>query len=188
MRPSHEIVNNRIFGALRMGLLKKVISCGRPGASRAAVWAARENGLLTGGHSSRSLVIEFDLNKEFGIVAVPITRETRTSNDNMLGIVQSNVDASNATIVVKIARNENLTRIIQYAREGLPNRSVSGHRPVLVISSLDDEAAVVQSIRLFLEENNVEVVHVCGHRAILFMKDYEERLKRIFLQAFPSTI
>lgn len=170
-----------------MGFPTKVISCGRPGASYAAVLAAKQLGLATGGYSSRSNVIRYNLNEEFGISALPIQRETRSQNDVALGVMQCNVDASHATIVVRIAANPNLDKIVDYARNGLPNAQSARRKPVLIISDLADEKSVAAGVRLFLSENAVQIVNVCGHREIMFMSDYQERLHRIFLEAFRPT-
>lgn len=170
-----------------MGFPTKVISCGRPGASHAAIWAAKQLNLPTGGYSSWSNVIRYNLSQEFGICALPIQRETRSQNDVVLGVMQCNVDASHATIVVRIAANPNLDKIIDYARNGLPNARNARRKPVLVVSNLDDEKGVAAGVRLFLSENAVQTVNVCGHAQILFMPDYEERLRRIFTEAFRPT-
>eukprot|EP01126_Amoeba_proteus_P011269 TRINITY_DN14523_c0_g1_i3.p1 TRINITY_DN14523_c0_g1~~TRINITY_DN14523_c0_g1_i3.p1 ORF type:complete len:168 (-),score=28.55 TRINITY_DN14523_c0_g1_i3:205-678(-) len=115
----------------------KVISGGQTGADRAALEAAREVGIRTGGTAPADYKTEKGPDhslKDYGLVEGSMGYAART---------KKNVDDSTATLVIRLHEGNGTDKTIGYCQSrtwGYGERGCSkfnGYRPVLVLNSLD---------------------------------------------------
>lgn len=151
-------------------LLEEVISGGQTGADRAALEAARECGVQTGGFAPVGFVTTKGADPTLG--SVFRLREIAAPNGTNPYAFRSmvNVDASDATVAFRCRASVGTDATIEYARSGrwgskrkrvVPQQA---HRPCLVIVNIDDTDAAAVSIAAFVRECGVRVLNVCGHR------------------------
>jgi hypothetical protein len=152
--------------------LVKVISGGQNGADRAALEAARECGLATGGFAPRGFLTstgpDFTLQSVFGLEELPIFDKSVAQMFVLRS--QRNVDVSNATIAFRLCESVGTDKTIGYcvARrwKAAPRAEwgLARYRPLLVIDDVSVPNDAVRLIVAFLNRTRPRVLNVCGHR------------------------
>lgn len=159
-------------------MLSKVISGGQTGAERAALEAALELGIKTGGcaplHYMTAAGPDTSLFRRYGLLQV-------IPNNNIISVAESyrlrsrvNVDMSDGTVVFKCYHSKSLDRTIEYCRNEMYNRS---SKPVIIISravspSIDkisnNDVSVIwrreaTRLRKFIIQNNIRTLNIRGN-------------------------
>lgn len=170
--------------------LSRVISGGQTGADRAALEAATDLRIPTGGWAPPRFMTSAGPDsslKLFGLREVPVTRSWS------IGVAyvkrsKMNVDDSDGTIVFRYYSSPGTDRTIGYCATGQWSpitRESDAYRPCLVISSLGNgpgDRAWTESIllvRKFIIDNGIRVLNVAGHR----QSDTKESIKQFLKQA-----
>ncbi len=145
-----------------------VVSGGQTGADVAALFAARQSNLLTGGIAPTGYVTTFGKApwlKSYNLTELP------PSNNIVVQYIQRsklNVDRSDATVAFSNHPSSGTDKTIGYALtktwKVIPNANSykSTYKPCLIISTLDQ--ASVDNLVNFITSNKIKVLNVCGHR------------------------
>jgi len=165
----------------RVGL-SKVISGGQTGADRAALEAAKEVALETGGTAPGGFLTargrDKTLQSEFGLVELPAPRTAAGALQPLsvpqMYIMRSqiNVDDSDATVAFRLRASVGTDKTIGYcatrkwrvAKQHEIHNTRNHYRPLLVVDSVQDEKAAVRAIVDFLKRTKPQTLNVCGHR------------------------
>lgn len=183
--------------------LEKVISGGQTGADRAALEAAREAGIPTGGFAANGFKttagVDLSLKWTFGLEEmdlVPI-REFVTHEHPYVARSKKNVDASDATIAFRMKQSAGTDKTIGYCyskqwryitrAQILSKRSP--YKPCLVIESVADSKDAVDQILAFLGRHKPKILNVCGHRddATAGVDQYTAKIKEILAYVFETS-
>ena len=173
----------------------KIVSGGQCGVDMAALRAARRLQLATGGFAPAGYMTAHGANPQlaqFGLV------EVRGGSLAQQYVRRSmlNVDAAEATLAVRLEVSRGTDCTIGYATTGrwgacphyAPGVAVeprSTHRPVLVVQTLCESAAV-PVIREFLHRHRVRVLNVCGHRAHDRVPNFESAVEHLLFRALAE--
>jgi len=158
----------------------KVISGGQTGADRAALEAAREVGIPTGGVAplgfTTSAGRDLALRDVFGLVELPLTGKRSTVSISQMYVLRSqrNVDDCDVTVAFRTRSSAGTDKTVAYCRtqkwaavsDTVIQRApaATDYRPCLVITNLDDVDASAATIASFISAFKPAVVNVCGHR------------------------
>lgn len=195
---THEChVNMAKANALQWKVLK-VISGGQTGADRAALEAARELHIPTGGFAPEGFITsagkDSTLGRVFGLTEVPLTKpgtKKRVRMSVAQGYVvrsKMNVDAADATVAFRFRKSIGTDKTIVYCRTGtwprqltntLPESTCRARCPCLVITNITDESEIARLIMAFIEETRPRVLNIAGHREEMFAAP----IRRILLEA-----
>ena len=167
--------------------ITKIISGGQTGADRGGLEAAEFLGIATGGTAPFGYTTVEGRCPELGI-RFHLTQLDRGDSLAMQYIQRSmmNIDAADATIAFRFYVSPGTDKSIGYCLTGKWQnvKVVRGmpYRPVIVISSFDDEA--LKKLRGFLETFKPTIVNVCGHREYhedgnLFSREVRDFLIRV---------
>lgn len=187
----------------RVGL-SKVISGGQTGADRAALEAAKEATLDTGGTAPGGFLTargrDKTLQSEFGLVELPAPRTAAGALQPLsvpqMYIMRSqiNVDNSDATIAFRLRASVGTDKTIGYcvlrkwrtATDAQIEACKTPYRPLLVIDSVQDEAAATRKIVEFIERVGPRALNICGHRddRTAGCEQFGAHVKRILGAAF----
>ena len=170
----------------------KIISGGQHGVDISALRAAKRVGLQTGGLAPPWLVIQFDLNAQFGVRAMAMDRGIRSRAQMLALRSMCNVDGSDATVAFLLEPGAGTERTVVYARtrkwadsrmryEAAAEEPPSDYKPVLVITDLDEAA---DAVRAFLVKHRPQTVNVCGSRA----RANEQRVEAVLADALQSFV
>jgi predicted NAD-dependent protein-ADP-ribosyltransferase YbiA (DUF1768 family) len=198
-------------GAAPIGetLIKKVISGGQTGADLAALEAARECNVPTGGHAVQGfltlngpnlqlktlfgLVDDVSLRKGNGAVAQAYTERSRL-----------NVDDSDGTVAFRTRSSIGTDKTALFCRSGVwpqgplglqplaqlwdPTSAAPWYRPCLLIDDLSVEKidSNAEKIVEFVQKKKIKCLNVCGHRdaATAGVENFNARVKEILVKAF----
>lgn len=157
---------------------------GQTGADRAALEAAKNIGIETGGTAPKKWMTEYgpdDTLRSFGLIEGPYDYRERT---------KSNVDDSDATIVFRFKSSPGTDCTIGYAQtHKWTSRMYSkfdGYKPVLVVHSL--ELSNVQKVCNFIEKYRLKTLNVAGHRdSTSGVEDFAQKVQN-FLEIVFETI
>ena len=168
-------------------LLTKVISGGQTGADRAALEAALEAGIATGGWAPPGFVTsrgtDLVLRDRFHLVEL-LPKGGRFRSSVAAGYVQrskANVDAADGTLAFRLHASMGTDKTIAYAQSGHWTTRNCGttrttttlsllpddpYRPCLVVTSLaeKDLASNIETICQFILTHHITILNVCGHR------------------------
>lgn len=172
-------------------MLEKVISGGQIGADMAALEAAYELGIPTGGVAPYGYTnikgVNMELKTKYGLEENGIggTVAMQYARRSML-----NVDAADATIAFQTESSTGTDRSVNYCRTGTWSEKVGcgmKHSPVHVISNLDPTNEKTMRDALdFLKQHNVKILNVCGSRNSKKFKDWHNRVKNFLLVLLPK--
>ena len=181
--------------------LRRVISGGQSGADRAGLEAAHAAGLATGGWAPQGFLTAEgpcpELGERFGLKEIPFRRTSAASVARaFVHRTQRNVEASDATLVFRLAPSRGTDRTVGYAQQKrwvvgnmTQPPSVDSFRPCLVVSRLpDDTDAIVDAIVRFIATFRVRTLNVAGHRASSApAADFGERVCALLTLVFRKT-
>lgn len=182
---------------IRFSILQKVISGGQTGADRAALEAARDCGIGTGGYAPRGYLTcagpDSSLQSLFGLEQLTIPN---VSVAQMFALrSQRNVDASNATVAFRLTNSVGTDKTIGFCLtkrwKSVPRNQwtvAAQHRPVLVIADFSSMERVVQRIIAFVRRVRPRVLNFCGHRsdASAGIEGYSRLVKEALTLAFQE--
>jgi len=156
-------------------LLERVISGGQCGADQAALRAARQVGIETGGIAppgwatsegpQQELLMGYGLKEGEGQGAAGYVMRSK-----------QNVDDAEATLVFRAQASAGSDKTIEYCLSGrwkTPTfalgqadavQNALGHRPVIIVQHLTPAAQ--EAVCSFLREHQVRILNVAGHRAV----------------------
>jgi hypothetical protein len=162
----------------RESCLVKVISGGQTGADWAALEAARDLGIPTGGVAPAfpsSARRDAELAQRFGLSFLPVDGTSRAAFATAHARrTQLNVRIADATLAFRLCPSIGTDRTIAYAATGRWG-PFSGptpdppHRPCLVLTNVGGEPftgdhPAVRAIRDFVIRHSVRILNVAGHR------------------------
>lgn len=188
--------------------LTKIISGGQSGADQAALKAAQQLGLSTGGWAPRGFRTSLGPNPELGTKyflqelvqdeKVPLVADYVTRS-------KKNVDESDATVAFRLHFSVGTDKTIGYCvtrkwttvydRFAFSRGFIKVHRPVLIITdaiSLEKHRDEVvrqrdaQRLREFLIEHNVKTLNVAGHREDGRDPTWEQRITDFLVFALSN--
>lgn len=144
-----------------------VISGGQTGADQAALFAAKDCDLVTGGWAPKDYFTLDGLApwlKQYGLKEM--------SDRNYVARSIKNVQDSDATVAFRTHLSSGTDKTIGYALtkkwqcvEMKSEELSSAYKPVFIVSdinSVDQQNALVK----FIRDHNVRILNVCGHREI----------------------
>ena len=144
--------------------ITKIISGGQTGGDIGGVRAAQRLGIATGGTMPRGFRTQDgshpEYAQEFGMV--------EDSSADYVPRTKKNVDDADATIAVLWGDSVGTRKTIGYARTGTwrydkNETSLTGHKPVLVITTKDANEAAAQIIE-FIRNTGAKTLNIAGHR------------------------
>lgn len=172
-----------------------IVSGGQTGADVAALQAAKECGLQTGGVAPADYITTAgakpELGSEFGLQQ--LIKSKASLSQMYVTRSKLNVDQSEATIAFRLQPSVGTDKTIGYCRDQSwkavrgPNPS-SVYRPCLVIKDVGDEEKAAELVVKFLKAHNFSKVNVCGHRddVTAGITDFQARVYRILVIAFKK--
>lgn len=173
-------------------ILQKIVSGGQTGADIAALRAAKKLGLETGGYSTFGFVTTLgrdpELGSVYGLQEMPKARSLARA---YISRSIKNAQESDATLAFRFSSSVGTDKTIGYCRIGrwcVSTEEVAtetSYRPVLVISSLEEEEFERNRKRLreFVRVNSVKVLNVAGHRASDSYPHIEEQVEDFLIRA-----
>ena len=192
--------------------LEKVVSSGQTGADKAALVAAKEFGLKTGGWAVRGYItskgVDMDL-RNFGLMELPGSNFTGKTLSYMY-VCRSikNAEDSSATLAFLFKNTPGTRNTIGYCVHGRWNAPFSYSkmalvhgvryseehmRPVMVIRrsvNLDDPGRMyhfaedARAVKFFLEKYKVKTLNVCGNREMTQTKEFEKAVGAFLFYLF----
>ena len=164
----------------------KVISGGQTGADRAALEAAKELGISTGGTAPKGWLTELGPDESLKLFGL---RECNRKGYPARTI--QNINNSCGTLVFRFHTGLGTDKTIGYAQTkrwcyGKRGKTdLEGYKPVLVIDSLSSEN--INRVVLFIRSQNISVLNVAGHRESTsgvpsFQNTVKAFLKKVFKQ------
>ena len=170
---------------------RKIISGGQTGADRAALEAARDVNLATGGWIPRGFMTsagrDASLGRVFGLRELPSSSLAAAYVKRS----QLNVDDADATLVFRLAPSRGSDCTIGYAqcgrwRDGDVALSTS---TCLIVTDLSCPHDVEQRIVEFITNNHIEVLNVAGHReSTAPMANFTMTVRKVLTNAFRQVI
>jgi hypothetical protein len=166
--------------------LKRVISGGQTGADRAALEAAVQCGIDTGGTLPwgylKTPTADLRLRDVYGLTECRWPAQSAALA--LIARSMKNVDDADVTIAFRTSDSPGTNKTIAYCRTGswpkndkelafglsdqqqLPSKMRPNrvHRPCLIIENAEDISASSHRIAAFLRKYSVDVLNVCGHR------------------------
>lgn len=147
----------------------RVISGGQTGVDEAALAAAKVVGWETGGTMPpRFLTCRGPapwMAAKYGVVACDFVGSVAAAYAHRSRL---NVDAADATLVVRLHASTGTDRTIGYCATGqwggAATPAPKPHRPCLVITHLGDVEGQAARLAAFLKEHGVRTLNVAGHR------------------------
>lgn len=151
----------------RLGI-SKIISGGQCGADRGALEAGRALQIQTGGWAPATFKTE---NGSDYLLSTQFHLQALSSSDYRVR-TRKNVDDSDGTLAFRLKPSRGTDKTIGYAQSKkwtngkLESVSLSEtqYKPVCVIQSLEDEESIIKTIRSFIQDNEIDVLNVSGHR------------------------
>ena len=157
----------------------RVISGGQTGADRAALEAARNVRVPTGGTAPCGFMTasgrDYTLRSVFGLCELPIAQRNRVSVSQMHVLrSQRNVDNADVTVAFRLKASVGTDKTIGYAitrkwrvpsARDLQRSELEQYKPCLVVRSVDDVEAAAQTIAAFVQRTGAHTINVCGHRS-----------------------
>ncbi len=172
------------------GHILKVISGGQTGADRAALEAAYNAGLPTGGTVPCGFITSTGpdplLGSKFGLAELEQPPQTSSRSMAQMYVQRSkqNVDDADATLAFRLVPSVGTDRTIGYCATGKWGNTTATameHRPCLVVSALnmDDMDAAQKRVCDFIRKRNVRVLNVAGHRdgKACGIPDFQDRVQ-----------
>lgn len=106
-----------------------------------------------------------------------------------------NVDSSDGTLAFRLYKSAGTDKTIAYCATGKWGRTrkpgvLDAHRPCLVIGSLGaaDADKNVQKIAAFISDHGIRTLNIAGHRAVVGMRDYTQRVTDLLIRAFARFV
>lgn len=170
-------------------IIKKLISGGQIGADRAALEAAYDLGIRTGGWIPKGFLTSSGKDPILGSKFNLIELNTNTTNVSAMYIQRSmkNVDDADATIAFRLQPSNGTDKTIAYCYtkkwktidnfDGLPL-----YRPCLVITNFDDEQVNIENIRAFIIKHNVNILNIAGHKDEV-IEEFSLKVKLLLMKA-----
>jgi hypothetical protein len=200
--PSHNLLSFSCFfirmentgniNILILPKLEKLVSGGQNGADRAALEAAVELGIPTGGWAPEGFITttgsDLTLRDKFHLQELKLPKGSIAQ----MYVLRSmkNVDMADGTIAFRLHNSVGTDKTIQYSltkRWGpWTYRDESKYKPTLVISELSNDGFKdrVQRIRQFIIDHNIKILNVAGHReAPLHVPDFSLRVRCTLMEA-----
>lgn len=148
----------------------RVISGGQTGVDEAALAAAKVVGWGTGGTMPPRFLTSRGpapwMAAKYGVVACDFVGSVAAAYAHRSRL---NVDAADATLVVRLHASTGTDRTIGYCATGQWGSSASPapprpHRPCMVVTHLGDVDGQAARLAAFLVEHSVGTLNVAGHR------------------------
>lgn len=167
-------------------MLELVISGGQTGADQAALFAAKECHIKTGGTAPKGYITLDG--------AAPWLKEynlKESSSRNYVTRSIDNVDQSDATLAFRNRSSLGTDKTIGYALTKKwqivdLNKVESSYKPIYIVKDVlsDDE---VKHVIDFIRKHNVRVLNVCGHREVdKISKTWTLNVKSFLIDVFKN--
>lgn len=166
----------------------KVISGGQSGADIAALRAARECSIETGGHTVEYLMRKYRLaNYNMTVITDLVARSKRNVDDadGVIAFMERTTPGTACTIVYATHRRWRITPIPkQYVPVAEVPRVAFGSKPVLRVQWVGqyNRENMITSICAFLKRYRIKTLNVCGSRTPTTC--WEEDIERILVDVF----
>lgn len=179
--------------------LQKVISGGQTGADRAALEAALAQGIATGGTAPIGFVTcdaatgDISLKEKFGLTELPLSSARQSLALQYCSRSQINVQNSDATVAFccKVSGSGTSKTLGYCASRRWTNvypkvAESTAYRPYLVIDNVDKPEVAANCIIKFLQQHQVRVLNVCGHRddRTAGVADFQKKVYEILFLVF----
>ncbi len=128
-----------------------------------------------------------ELGTKFGLN----TRKAKKSNARYyIARSMMNVDLSDGTIAFRFKYSAGTDKTIGYCYSNkwtaeYDPKKKSKYKPVLIISTFDNQAKNIRQIIDFIDEHRIEILNVCGHRNYIHdKKSFQEQVQYLLTNAF----
>jgi len=174
-------------------VLEKVISGGQSGADRAALYAAQDTLIPTGGVAPRGFMTTEGRRPELGrLFGLKELEPMKSLAQAYRARSMKNVDDASATVAFRLKPSVGTDKTIAYCRTGAwcTPRAIANmaHRPCLVIEDLSADMMFKNAVTIadFVIHLRVRILNVCGHRddATSGLVNFEAGVRDTLITAF----